>query len=145
MKPLEIIFIVVLLLFGIIGGLVDTYTSFRFFPPKKEPAEWFSNYFLVWWLIIFVVGLPFLLAYVASGFSSWVIRVYITFGVLASVLWDLAFSKLWSGKWISDSCLTWFWIGKHTIGFTSKTVVRLHIFRLILFCILSYIFYAPVR
>lgn len=130
-----------LVIFAIVGGLVDTYASHRFFPPQIKPPKWLSNHFLVWWLIIFVAIIPFLMVYAASGYAFWIMKVFLTFGVLASVFWDLVFSKIWSGKWISDSCKTWFWVGKFNLGFNAKQIVWWHLARILLFFILLYIFY----
>ena len=141
MQGKEAFLAILLIVFACVGGLVDTYASHRFLPPLIKPPQWLSNHFLVWWLIVFVMIIPFLMIYAASGFSFWVIKIFLTFGVLASVFWDLVFSKIWSGKWTSDSCKTWFWIGKYNIGFNAKQIVLWHLTRVVLFLILVYIFY----
>ena len=141
MTPNEILLIVLLIFFVVAGGVVDTYASYRFFPPRVKPPRWLSEYFLIWWLIVFVGLLPFLIAYTASGYSFWVIKIYITFLPILSVLWDLVFSKIWSGKWISDSCKTWFWVKKFNIGFDKKTIIRFHLVRLGIFLLMFYVFY----
>lgn len=141
MNQQQIILATLLVIFAIVGGMVDTYASHRFFPPQIKPPKWLSDFFLVWWLVIFVILLPMSIAFAASGFKFWVIKTFLVFGVLASVFWDLVFSKIWSGKWISDSCKTWFWVGKFNLGFNSKQIVWWHLFRLILFLLLIYVFY----
>ncbi|MBI2617748.1 hypothetical protein HYW55_06455 [Candidatus Gottesmanbacteria bacterium] len=142
--PNQIVLIVLIILFAMVGGMVDTYASYKFFPPKRKPPLWFSHFFLVWWLIIFVISFPFLFAYVASGYSPTIIKMFVTFGILASVVWDLIFSKMWAGKWISDSCKTWFWVGKRNLGFTKKTVIWLHTVRILVFAVLFYTFFIRV-
>ena len=141
MTDQEIILVILIFLFALTGGVVDTYPSYRFFPPKIKPPQWLSDYFLVWWLVVFVMIIPISIAYVASGFAFWVIKTFLIFGVLASVIWDLVFSKIWSGKWISDSCKTWFWVGKFNLGFNSKQIVWWHLFRVVAFLSLLYIVY----
>ncbi|RLJ09432.1 MAG: hypothetical protein DRP15_03795 [Candidatus Aenigmatarchaeota archaeon] len=137
--PKEILTGILFVVFLAIGGVIDTYTSYRFFPPKKKPPKWLSNFILVWWCQVYSGLLPCLMVFVASGFQLWVLKVFLTFGILGSVLWDLTFSKIWSGKWISDSCITWFWIkiGKRkiNIGFSRKTVAWLHAVRIIMFIV----------
>lgn len=154
MSKNEIILAALFLIFMAVGSLIDTYVSRNFhkhknpknpklkgFKPEVEPPFWLSNHILVWWLAIFVIGLPFLMLYTASGFNSAILRMYLVFGVLASVIWDLVFSKIWSGKWTSDSCITWFWVGKYNIGFTKDQIGYFLLARTILFIILFYVFY----
>ncbi len=131
----QILLATLLLIFYAIGGMIDTYTSYRFFPPKKEPPKILSNFTLVWWCLIYSGLLPALMVFVAGGFQFWVAKVWIVFGILGSVAWDLMFSKIWSGKWISESCITWGWVKlgekRINIGFSEDTVVWLHISRVI--------------
>lgn len=141
MSAKEIIISIIILLFAAIGGAIDTYASHRFFPPKIHPPRWLSDIFLFWWLVIFVGVFPFLLVFVALDYNPEIIKVFVTFWVLGSVIWDLVFSKIWSGKWISDSCVTWFWLGKHNLGFTEKTILPFHVMRLVLFLFLFYFFF----
>lgn len=141
----EILLIILLFLYMIVGGMVDTYASDKFFPPKVKPPKWFSNYFLFWWLVIFVGLIPFSAIFVTSGFSLKILKIYAVFGLWGSVIWDLIFSKMWSGKWISDSCLTWFWLGKVNIGFDKKTIGYFHIFRIILAAALFYLLFVWIK
>ena len=130
-----------LIIFACVGGAVDTYTSHRFFPPKIHPPKWFARTFLVWWLIIYSMVLPFLMVFIASGYNPQIIKLTITFGLLASIFWDLIFSKLWSGEWVSESCETWFWVGGRNFGFSKEKIIWFHLFRIILFVVFYYIFF----
>jgi hypothetical protein len=141
MNTQEILIAILLTLFYFIGGIIDTYTSHRFFPPKVHPPKWLARTFLFWWLVVFVGILPFLIAFVASGYSLWVIKVFVTFLILGSVIWDLIFSKIWSGKWISKSCETWFWLGSFNLGFDEKTIIPFHLLRIAVFFLAFYLFF----
>lgn len=154
MNTQEIILALLLLVFSVVGAIVDTYVSYRYhkyknpansklkiFVPEIEPKKWLADFIPVWWLGIFVVLLPFFMVFVASGYNFGIVKLYLTVGVLASVVWDLVFSKVWAGKWISDSCSTWFWVEKFNFGFNAKQVVWWHLARIIIFLGLVYIFY----
>lgn len=149
----EFILAILLIIFAIVGAMVDTFVSYKYhkyqkpqnkklkaFVPEESP-NWLKETMPVWWLVVFVVLLPFLMVFVASGYDFSLIKLYLTIGVLASVVWDLVFSKIWAGKWISDSCITWFWVGKFNFGFNSKQVVWWHLARVAVFLFLLYIFY----
>lgn len=130
------LFVFLFFLFFVFGAIVDVYASQAAeFPPKRKLPWWVSDLFHIWWLLLVIGVLPIGIVLVATGFNPLPLKVWIAAGPTFSVIWDLIFSKLWSGKWISDSCTSWLrikWKGKVVlnIGFSEKTIGWFHLARL---------------
>lgn len=91
---------VIIILFLSTGAIVDYWQASM--EHKYKLPSFIKNYFGIFWLVLYTGIFPFLIAFCASGYNLKTAQLYLGVFILGTVIWDLIYSYLYSGKLFSD-------------------------------------------
>jgi hypothetical protein len=117
------ILIIVTILFYSFGGMVDYWQSARHHNMKIPFL--LKKYFAFFWLIMYSGILPFLLVYSAANFDNEVALKFTGAFLIGSVVWDILFALLKSGRPVVDISDYWFW-GEKNYGLRKNHILFWH-------------------
>jgi hypothetical protein len=125
-----LLLILALILFWLTGSFVDS--ALWFHTSYRTPA-WVVTNLDIFWLVLSQGLWPLLLALILKPKFN----TLVAFGSAAcfgGVAWDLSYSLLTRGAWVSDSLEHWFTLGSSglVIGIGPEFVWAFHILRLVL-------------
>ncbi|MDD5071814.1 MAG: hypothetical protein PHQ42_03705 [Patescibacteria group bacterium] len=139
----SILIFCLLLLFWASGAVVDTalwgHETYR-------TPDWLIKNLHLFWLVLNQFLLPLLvLLVIKPGLNTLIL--YLSAGFSGSVLWDLVYSLLTRGKFISDSLERWFTLDflNLTVGFGREQAIYFHIFRILISAALFYWLYRRLK
>ena len=112
----------------------------------RRPPEWMAQNFQIIWLALHSFLLPLLVVMILRPRLN-AFLAFLAAGFLGSVAWDLIYSWLTRGRFISDSMVKWFAVGYGNLvfGVNEAGALWFYVARVVIGLMLLYALFVRIR